>query len=493
MVRNTISSLVLQGTIIICGFVLPRAILQYFGSEINGLVNSITQFLTVIAFLELGVGTVVQSSLYQPLAQRDYDIQSKIYVSAQKFFYKLGQILLCYILFLIVAYPLISGNKFSFLYTATLIIVMSISSFAQYYFGIVNSLLLMADQRGYIQYNIQTVTLILNTVCCVLMIVGGLSIHLVKLATSLLYLIRPIYLNWYVGRRYKINKKIKYDKEPIKQKWNGVAQHIATIILDGTDTIVLTAFSNLSSVSIYSVYYLVISGIKQLFNAITNGIQALLGDLYARNDKKKLMQVFELTEWTVHTFTVLIMGCVAFLITPFVQVYTTGLTDADYNQPLFGFVISVAYAVYCLRLPYHMMTKASGKYKETQNCYITSAIVNILVSVLFVNRYGIIGVAVGTLVAMLIQTVWLAHYNAKYIIDTSVNSFVKQILVDVVTISVASVISYKINISDMTYLMWLVMALKIFAIWSASIIIVNLLLYRERVFYIINKVFCLKF
>ena len=257
MVRNTISSLVLQGTIIICGFVLPRAILQYFGSEINGLVNSITQFLTVIAFLELGLGTVVQSSLYQPLAQRDYDIQSKIYVSAQKFFYKLGQILLCYILFLIVAYPLISGNKFSFLYTATLIIVMSISSFAQYYFGIVNSLLLMADQRGYIQYNIQTVTLILNTVCCVLMIVGGLSIHLVKLATSLLYLIRPIYLNWYVGRRYKINKKIKYDKEPIKQKWNGVAQHIATIILDGTDTIVLTAFSNLSSVSIYSVYYLV--------------------------------------------------------------------------------------------------------------------------------------------------------------------------------------------------------------------------------------------
>ena len=72
-------------------------------------------------------------------------------------------------------------------------------------------------------------------------------------------------------------------------------------------------------------------------------------------------------------------------------------------------------------------------------------------------------------------------------------SFVKHIQVDEVTISVASVISYKINISDMTYLMWLVMALKIFAIWSASIIIVNLLLYRERVFYIINKVFCLKF
>ena len=34
--------------------------------------------------------------------------------------------------------------------------------FSQYYFGVVDRILLIADQRGYIQYNIQTVTLVIN-------------------------------------------------------------------------------------------------------------------------------------------------------------------------------------------------------------------------------------------------------------------------------------------------------------------------------------------
>ena len=58
------SSLTFQVLTILCGFVLPRMILGSFGSEVNGLVNSITQFLTIISFLEVGVGAVVQSALY---------------------------------------------------------------------------------------------------------------------------------------------------------------------------------------------------------------------------------------------------------------------------------------------------------------------------------------------------------------------------------------------------------------------------------------------
>lgn len=50
-----------QIVVLICGFVLPRLILVYYGSNTNGLVSSITQFLNLISFLELGVGVVVQS------------------------------------------------------------------------------------------------------------------------------------------------------------------------------------------------------------------------------------------------------------------------------------------------------------------------------------------------------------------------------------------------------------------------------------------------
>lgn len=163
---NTVSSLVFQLTTIICGFILPRLILNAFGSEVNGLVNSITQFLGVISFLELGVGAVVQSALYKPLAEKRQDDVSKIISSANKFFTRLGQILLAYVIVLVVVYPRFAGKNFGFAYTATLIVAISISSFAQYFFGIVNRLLLTADQRGYIQYNAQTLAVICNTVAC---------------------------------------------------------------------------------------------------------------------------------------------------------------------------------------------------------------------------------------------------------------------------------------------------------------------------------------
>ena len=99
LLLNTISSLSFQITTIICGFILPRLILNSYGSEVNGLINSITQFLGIISFLELGVGAVIQSSLYKPLAVNDQEQVSKVVVSGQKFFSKLALILLIYVIF----------------------------------------------------------------------------------------------------------------------------------------------------------------------------------------------------------------------------------------------------------------------------------------------------------------------------------------------------------------------------------------------------------
>ena len=111
LLYNTVSSLIFQLTTIICGFILPRLILNAFGSEVNGLVNSIAQFLGVISFLELGVGAVVQSALYKPLAEKNQKDVSKIISSANKFFTRLGQILLIYVIVLVIVYPQFAGKN----------------------------------------------------------------------------------------------------------------------------------------------------------------------------------------------------------------------------------------------------------------------------------------------------------------------------------------------------------------------------------------------
>lgn len=487
LLKNTVSSLLLQIITIICGLILPRMILKFYGSEVNGLVNSITQFLSIISFLELGIGAVVQSSLYKPLADNDFVLQSQIYVSAQRFFAKLAQILLLYVVVLIFIYPVISGKKFGFIYTAVLIVALSINSFAQYYFGIVNSLLLTADQKGYIQYNLQIITLLINTILSVVFIYLGCSIQFVKISTSIIYLSRPIILNLYVSKNYKIDKKIKYKTEPIKQKWNGIAQHVAAIVLDGTDTIVLTIFSDLQNVSIYSVYYLVVSGIKQLFNSVTSGLQSVLGDLYARKEEKKLLSFFSWVEWIIHTSTVFVMGCTICLITPFVLVYTNGIHDANYNQPLFGYLLVLAYAFYCLRLPYHMMIRASGKYKETQNNYIYTAVLNFVISMLLVKQMGLIGVAIGTLIAMASQVIGLARYNAKYIFKCSLKRFIKQMFIDLITMAAGILLSSLLNLKGNSFDLWFYMALKVVGIWGIVILGINLIVYPSYMKSILTK------
>jgi len=487
LIYNTISSLVFQVTTIICGFILPRLILNAFGSNVNGLVNSITQFLGIISFLELGVGAVVQSALYKPLAENRQNDVSKIISSANKFFRRLAQILTVYVIVLVIFYPMLAAKEYGFWYTATLIVAISISSFAQYYFGIVNRLLLTADQRGYVQYTAQTIAVVGNTVACYLLIMLGCGIQVVKLTTSIIYLIQPFAIYLYVRKHYQIDTKIKYDREPIPQKWNGIAQHVAAVILDGTDTVVLTLFATLADVSIYSVYFLVVKGVKQLFLSMTNGITSLIGELWARQELTELKKTFGWTEWVIHTGTTFVFGVTAVLIVPFVRVYTLGIDDANYIQPLFAALIVAANAVHCLRLPYNIMILAAGHYKQTQNNYIIAAAINIVVSVLAVKAWGLIGVAIGTLLAMGYQTIWMAWYDSKNLIQWPFANFLKQITVDIITVMLCSVVSRVFTMVTVSYFGWIINAIEVAVVWLIIMVIINLIFYRDKVLKLVSS------
>ena len=485
---NTIASLLLQLTSVLSGFIVPRFILGAFGSDVNGLVNSISQFLGIITLLDLGVGAVVQSSLYKPIANNDKTTISKIYVSASKFFKRLAMILLTYVVVLVGFYPIIVNKNFGFIYTVTLICSICISSFAQYYFGIVNSLLLSADQKGYIQYTAQIVAIVLNTVACAVFIKLGCSIQIVKLATSLIFLCRPLFLNWYVRTHYDIDRKITYDEEPIKQKWNGMAQHFASYVLSGTDNIVLTLFSSLANVSIYSVYNVVIIGVKNALLSMTNGFQSLIGEMIAKKETEKLRNFFGYVEWILHTGTTLVFGCTGILMISFIRVYTNGIDDADYIQPLFAVLITIANAGHCLRLPYNIMILAAGHYKQTQSNYIIAMIVNIVVSISTVKLWGLIGVAIGTLVAMFYQTVWMAWYDSKNIINWPFRSFLKQCGVDIITVLVASIATFKIPLTSVSYHSWFIQAIEVFSVWCVIVLIANMIFYKDKLFFAFAKI-----
>ena len=485
---NTVTSMLLQIVTVVCGFILPRLILGSFGSDVNGLVNSIGQFLGIIALLDFGVAGVARSNLYKPLAENDNDMISRIYVSSAKFFRKIAYLFLAYVMVLVVVYPLMVNDKYGFGFTATLIGALFISSFIQYYFGIVNNILLTADQKEYLSNTISIITIILNTAACAILIKLGASIQIVKLTTSLIYVLRPVFLMIYVRKNYKINTKITYTEEPIKQKWNGMAVHFSYYVLESTDNMVLTAFSTLANVSIYSVYNMVIIGVKNVIASMSKGFTSLMGDMLAKNETEKLKSFFSYVEWFYHTGTTLLFGCTGILLLPFIRVYTDGVNDAKYIQPLFCVLITAANAIHTLRSPYNMAIQAAGHYKQTQNNYISATILNIVVSVATVKLWGLIGVSIGTLAAMTYQTIWMARYNSKKIIKWPFKQFIKQCFVDVITVLIASLATFKIPLLSISYKAWVIQAVEVFACWLVIVCIINYFFYKDKLMYIFNRI-----
>ena len=302
----------------------------------------------------------------------------------------LGYIFFAYVIILTFIYPVFTNTSFSSGYLSLLVVIFSISSFSQYYFGIVDRLLLLADQRGYIFYLLQAATIIANTLMSALLINMNVEFHILKIATLALFFIWPIVNKIYVKKRYNPNRKIKYQDEPIKQKWNGIAQHIAAVVLDGTDVIVLTVICGMAEVSVYSIYNMVVMGIRQLVYSTTNGLSAYWGSLIANEEWEKLYDDFDFKEWLMQSVSTLLFGCTCILIVPFVRVYTLGVTDANYIQPLFAVILTLAQAFRCIRLPYNVLILSGNHYKQTQNSYIVAAMINIVTSVLLVFKFGLI-------------------------------------------------------------------------------------------------------
>ncbi|MDU1687103.1 MAG: sugar isomerase, partial [Clostridium perfringens] len=295
----------------------------------------------------------------------------------------------------------------------------------------------------------------------------------------------------YVRKNYKINYNIKYEEEPIKQKWNGLAQHIAYYVLNATDTIVLTLFSTLDNVSIYCIYKLVLAGIHQLFSIFENAVKPFLGEIWALKESTQLKKYFNLYEWFINTLVCFIFGCTLTLIVPFVKVYTKGINDANYIVPGFAIIFTLSYAMQNIRNPYNVLIMSVGHYKQTQKNYIITTIINIIISIILVYKLGLIGVAIGTLIALSYQTFWQAWYIYTHVLQCKMTNFIKQIIIDALTLIIGSIFVKKIILKNITYLGFIVMGLKVSAIWSIIIIIINLIFFKNNIInifkLIINK------
>lgn len=478
---NVISSLMLQLVTIICGFIVPRLIIQNFGSNVNGLISSITQFLAYITLLESGFGPVVKSILYKPIAKKDKEEIKQILKSTEKFFKKISYIFAFYIIILCFAYPIIIGNQFDTIFTVSLVVIISISTFAEYYFGMTYKLYLQAEQKTYITSIIQIATTIANTILIIVLVYLGSNIQIVKLASAIIFVLRPILQNIYVKKKYNIDLKDVEGNYQIKQKWDGLAQHIAFVIHNNTDVVILTLFSSTIEVSVYSVYLLVVNGVKNLVHSLVGGIDASFGDMIAKGEKDTLRKNFRIYELLYFTIITIVFSCTLVLILPFISVYTKGIVDANYYRPLFAYLIVLAEFVWTIRLPYNSITLAAGHFKQTRNGAWVESFTNIIISIILVFRFGIDGVAIGTLIAMIIRTAEFIWHTSKYVLEIRIKESIKRIAILIIEVAVSAIIgTYLGNLFTVnSYFMWIIEAIIIAILTALIVIPTNFIVYKK--------------
>lgn len=419
--------------------------------------------------------------LYKPIVNKDKKTIEKILKSAQKFFNIIAYIFIVYLIILCFIYPSLVNGEFSKGYTISLILIISISTFAEYFLGMVYKLYLQAEQKTYITANIQMITTLLNTVLSVILIKFGANIQIVKLVSAFIFVLRPIVQNIYVIRKYGINLKNVNEKYELKQKWDGLAQHIASVVHENTDVTVLTIFTSTAEVSVYTVYLFVIKGVKNLIQAFTGGMDASFGNMYANGEQENLNRSFKIYELFYFTIITIIFSCTLGLIIPFIQVYTKGITDANYCRPIFAFIIVTAEYMWAIRLPYSSLILSVGHFKETKKGAWIEAITNILISIILVPIYGMNGVAIGTLIAMTIRTIEFMYHCSKYILKRNkINSYIHLGIVFIETLIIFIVINFIIRgISFETYTTWIKYAITSGISACIITLAINCLLYKE--------------
>ena len=374
---NILWSAVQQIVNFICKMILPPMIISTYGSAYNGMVASITQFLSAVGFLRVGVAGAFRVALYKPLAENDVDRVSAVVKGTERYLQKLGLVIAGYVLLMTLAYPRLAVPEYPFWDVAALVLAVGLCTFAEDFFGITYTQLLTAGQKQYIDNAIRTVFVLLTTVFSVALISGGFSLQAVKALGAVLFVAQVVFLKRYASREYRIRHDAVPDPHALGARWGAMWHSIANIVHENVDVFVLTLFTDVKIVSVYSVYRQVCSGIGSVLGIGTTGLEAAFGEMWAKGQAESFRRNLRLFEYFVSGFVSIVVATMGLMILPFVSLYVRGARDVEYVVPVYAAVIAAAYALLCIERPYRIVIQAAGHYQETKQGRLWQAAINV--------------------------------------------------------------------------------------------------------------------
>ena len=259
----------------------------------------------------------------------------------------------------------------------------------------------------------------------------------------------------------------------------------------GLITVIVSLLCDLKAASVLSVYMMVTSLLSTTSNIAYTSFVPSYGSLMAEGDIKKVNKVFEIFQFLYINLNTFLFMCAAYLIIPFVKIYTAGVTDINYDNSLLMILVIVYGAFYSYRVPYNNTVSVSGLFKETYLQPVICCIISIILmfALSWIN-YALI--LVGPIFFYLINAIYQHLILQRKIKGFNCNHALKHFFVSVLCISLA-IIYYFINpLSPNNFIEWIFVGVVTGIVSMILLILMNLLFDRSS-FKMVYKFFKSKF
>ncbi len=386
------------------GLLLPRLYMVNYGSEVNGLLNSLNQFLAYLGLFEAGIGTTTLQALYRPVAERNWDGINGVLTATDFYYKRAAKWYFAALLGMSALYPLFFKSDLPY---ATVGLAVFFSGLGNVLvFAVLGKfrILLEAEGKKYITVNLATIVSILVNLTKVFLILHGYSIVVILAAAFAVQVLQTAYMLWYIRRNYpSLSLRVAPDHAAISQRNYMLIHQISGMIFQNTDILILTFVCGLRVVSVYAMFKLVITYIERALTILLNSVSFVLGQTF-QTDQKKYIEEIDLFETYYSAIAFALFSVTLYLLLPFIRLYTAGVTDVNYIDPHLPPLFVAIALLTAMRTPMLYTINYAGHFKKTTPQTVAESVLNLAVSLAGVYYFGIYGVLIGTIVALLYRT-----------------------------------------------------------------------------------------
>lgn len=405
---------------LVFGLIVPRLFIRTFGSEMNGLLSALGNIYSYLALLEAGIGTAAIQALYGPIGRNDKDGINGIMSATARRYNKAGGMYLLGVILIAVIYPLTVPTTVPFGTVFLLTLLSGAGGVINFWVQGKYMVLLQAEGKKYLMSIVNMLVYVVGNIMKIALLLLGYDVIAIHVGYFIISLMQMAFYYVYMRRNYQwLNLKAEPNQQSLNQSGAVFVQQIMWMICNNTDVLVLTYVArDLKAVSVYTVYLMVFSAVEKLFSTLFGSFHYLLGQKY-NTDQAGYMRLHRIYEG-LSMYGACALYTIAFvLITPFMKVYTAGITDTKYVDAYLPILFTVMHLLSSSREASSRVINFAGHFRQMQWRAVAESAINLVVSVVLVLKLGIYGVLLGTIAAYLYRTNDIIIYANKKVLQRS--------------------------------------------------------------------------